>query len=118
MPALQMLVNLIRNSLLARRRRPVTGHAIIAHRIRSLSPRDRCGTPDGPLSHEKAQIKTLSPPSIRALIEMLGDGFNEPGFAAMRRKPSGRMVQCNQRPLKRFKHGLRSLGLTAWTDFA
>jgi hypothetical protein len=39
--------------------------------------------PEGAFSHEKAQIKTLSPRTTRALIEMLGGGFNEPVFAAM-----------------------------------
>jgi hypothetical protein len=50
-------------------------------------------------SHEKAPIETLSQPSIRALIEMLVDGFYEPVFAVM---PQGRcgMLQRNQSLVK------------------
>jgi hypothetical protein len=100
-----MLVNLIGNSLLARRLRFVAGDAILAHRIRSLSPGGQYGRADGPFSHEKAPIQTLSQPSIRALIEMLVDGFYEPVFAVMPQGRCGRMLQRNQSLVKWFKHG-------------
>jgi hypothetical protein len=56
-------------------------------------------------SHEKAPIETLSQPSIRALIEMLADGFYEPVFAAMPQRCRRRMLQRNQSRARWFKHG-------------
>jgi len=51
------------------------------------------------------------------LIEKLADGFNEPVFAAMRGEGRGKMLQRNQRLVKRFLHGLAVAQSTAGTDF-